>query len=105
MSNSSSKKVLNAVKLLSGRLHQAKPGTICRCGVCAHRIALIARRVGISRAALREALQGPVEEEAPAAPRRPLTAQVCVAGTICPRGSRNNAEGIGILLARLHEAE
>lgn len=98
-----------ALALIEGKLHRAVGDKRCGCGACAYWIVRAARTVGISRSSLEAALPPAAKPEphgrrgrrAPGASR----ARICEAGTFRVRGRDVDAQqGLGMLLARLHES-
>lgn len=75
-------------------LHPSKPGTVCRCGPCAHRITGISRRLGLSPEQLRDRLQtAPAPQVERAQKPRPRTlGSVASRATITRDGQRLEGE-------------
>lgn len=75
-------------------LHPSKPGTLCRCGPCAHRITGIARRLGVSPEQLRARLATEPEQATPrpAKPRPRTLGSVASRATITRAGQRLEGE-------------
>lgn len=96
-----------ALALLTGRLHKAAGDKRCGCGLCAHWVALAARRTGVSREQLEAALPRPAKPE-PHRARKPraMRVRICDSSTIRIRGKDVDArEGLVILLQRLHNPD
>jgi hypothetical protein len=97
-----------ALALVEGRFHKAVGDKRCGCGQCAHWVAVVARRAGVSRERLEAALPPAAKPQrerrgCPGAPRA-WRVRICESGTIRVRGRDvDPGERLAILLSRLSD--
>jgi len=93
-----------AQALLQGRLHRAAGDKRCGCGACAHQVAVVARRAGITSAELVAAMEPVAKpDSARSRGRAESRVRICDSATIRRRGA-DAPEGMAVFLARLHDS-
>lgn len=100
------RKIRFALAIVQGRLHTAQDGKRCGCGPCAHWVATAARRAGVSRARLEEALPPAAKPEPRRRRPKPMRTRICDSGSVRLRGRDLDPQtGLAVLLARFHSPD